>query len=138
MSKSLLLIGCSKRKYEGGLHTRPLPARRMYQGALFQLSLQYAEVAGLRPLILSAKYGFIDPDEIIEWYDQKMATVYAGPWPKGSGYYVGGQLYFGDAPRRFTPLLGSTPLSLGQMLHTLGEMIRERSGVKKREGLGLV
>lgn len=41
----------------------------MYTGELFKLQRQYAELAGHRWWILSAKYGVLEPNEIIEPYD---------------------------------------------------------------------
>jgi hypothetical protein len=98
----ILLIACSEQKsaFSG-------PASKVYTGVLFQLGLRYATVHGYDAWLLSAKYGFIRPDTIIEPYDDVFPRhkPYSGPWPDGIGFYVGGQSYFGKAPARIQPLV---------------------------------
>lgn len=105
-----LLIACSAHKNrllgEG-------PAKEMYAGTLFALAMLYAAENNLQVLILSAKYGFISPDTVIKRYDTKFTKAYSGPWPEGEGWYVGGSLYFANAPSRFKPLL-PTDLKYGE------------------------
>lgn len=59
------LVGCSGTKLD-----RPAPARELYAGNLFKLSVRWVE---RRPFdawaILSAKHGLVLPDEVIEPYD---------------------------------------------------------------------
>lgn len=88
----ILLIQCSDLKNPG-----KGPARDIYAGPLTLLSIKYAELKGLKPLILSGKYGIITPDTIIESYDLRI-KVYPGPWPKEDGLYVGGKEYFRLVP----------------------------------------
>lgn len=67
--RDVVLIGCTKRKFEG-----PSPARELYQESpLFRKRLRYAE--SLEPnlmLILSAKHHVLGMDEMIEPYDETL------------------------------------------------------------------
>lgn len=99
---TLILIACS---FSKAVVKNGAPARELYTGKLTRLGLELAASRQWKPLILSAKYGFVDADEYLETYDQKLARPYAGPWPEGEGYYLGGKLYFGKAPDRFKPLV---------------------------------
>lgn len=59
------LIPCSKSK-----QTYPCPARVMYQPSQqFRGAYQVAEQLGAQVLILSAKYGVLRPEQVIEPYD---------------------------------------------------------------------
>lgn len=63
--KTVVLIACSSRKLD-----RPARARDLYQGTLFRASLDWA--ASQPPdeiCILSAKYGLVDLEQVIEPYD---------------------------------------------------------------------
>jgi uncharacterized protein DUF6884 len=77
-SRHLLILACSQRKREdAGL----LPAIERYDGVNFRL-LHKAKregywPAGLRVLILSAKYGLLEADEPIENYDLRMTRDHA-------------------------------------------------------------
>ncbi|MEX1046188.1 MAG: DUF6884 domain-containing protein [Actinomycetota bacterium] len=61
-------------------------AKDLYISDLWRKRRAYAEASGLRWLILSAKYGLIDPDESIEPYDVEMVKL-RGPerlsWGEG-------------------------------------------------------
>lgn len=101
----VLISACSSRKIET---PRPVMARDLYLGTLFKLSRQYADQNGLEFWILSAKYGFIRWDAMVETYDQrfpKNGSPLLG-WPEQGGFYVGGVDYFANAPARFQNLLG--------------------------------
>ena len=100
--KKLLLIACSKHKHR---HLESGPARQIYTGTLFRFGLRYAEQIGADITILSAKYGLIKPDDVIDTYDQRMKGAYDGPWPEKPGFYVGGKDYFGKAPDHLKPLV---------------------------------
>mgnify|MGYP001591069979 CR=1 FL=1 len=116
----LLLISCSSKKRKTpGL----LPARLRYSGVLLQLALQFADVWRLEPIILSAKYGFINPEQKIEYYDQKLKMVYDGPYPTGKGFFVGSDLYFGKAPKRYCRLIPR--LSIGKQLAFMKQLIQK-------------
>lgn len=72
-SRHLLIISCSQRKRPDPV---PLPAMERYDGVNFRV-LRKACREGYYPenldvLILSAKYGFIGPDTLIEDYDCPM------------------------------------------------------------------
>ncbi len=73
------VVPCSRQKLD-----RPAPARELYVGKMFRHTFVNAErsaaadtAAGCGParvLILSGKYGLIDPDTVIEPYDLKMGA----------------------------------------------------------------
>jgi len=61
----LILIGCTKTK-----RTEPSPARDLYDPSdLFRRRREYAEMSGKPWAILSALYGVVNPDRVIEPYD---------------------------------------------------------------------
>lgn len=65
----VVLIACSASK----LDTRePVPARQLYTGQLFKLSLDYAEHVGALPFIVSAHRGLVLIDEPVITYDWSM------------------------------------------------------------------
>ena len=135
MCQVILLIACSAKKWPLRPRVR-VPARNLYAGTLTRLALELAAVKGWEPLILSAKYGIIKPTERIEWYDQKLTEPYDGPWPEGSGWFVGSRLYFGKAPERFQRLL-PPGLMIGQQLKYLKDLIRETKGDHCYPSLGI-
>lgn len=100
----LLLISCSSSKLNT---TRLTQAKEMYTGALFKHGFIIAKQFGYKPLVLSAKYGFIKPEQLIHPYNEKLKIAYSGDWPDGDGYYLGGPLYFKNAPERFKALIPS-------------------------------
>lgn len=58
------LISCGKEKLSSAA-----PAQDMYQGDLFKKAWAYAEATYDQCYILSAKYGLLEPNQIIESYD---------------------------------------------------------------------
>ena len=66
------LIGCGARKL-----STAAPARDLYTGPLFLAARAYVEVRCERWGILSAKHGFLDPDEVVEPYDQAFLRMSA-------------------------------------------------------------
>lgn len=130
----VVILACSKKKVPDALAR----ADSLYLGSIFTKGKNIAEQAGLPIWILSAKYGFLGPDTVVENYDQKFKKPYAGHWPPAPwhGFYLGGQLYFKNAPASFTPLVPS--MQMGYMLRALKElendpdemqrMIREHAG----------
>ena len=66
------LVACSSRKLP-----RPAPARDLYQGQLFKAARAYVEARGWPWHILSARYGLVDPDLVLEPYDQPIGDVAA-------------------------------------------------------------
>lgn len=77
-SRYLLLLGCSERKHaKDGL----VPAIELYDGVNYRV-LHKAKQGGywpvtLRVLILSAKHALLDPQTLIEYYDQFMTREQA-------------------------------------------------------------
>ncbi len=71
--KRLLIISCSERKKKGEGH-----AIDVYDGLAFRVLRKYLSETGktensiLDVKIISAKYGLIDKDEWIKYYDEKM------------------------------------------------------------------
>lgn len=68
--KEIALVGCGKLKYN-----RRLPARDMYRGDLFRKALAYATKTAENVYILSAKYGLIEPHEVIDPYDLSIIEI---------------------------------------------------------------
>lgn len=68
---SLGLISCTKSKSD-----RRCTAREMYwRSALFRFAFRYASSRYQRVGILSAKYGFLLPDDVIEPYEMTLKTM---------------------------------------------------------------
>jgi hypothetical protein len=65
-----ILIGCVKTKAP-----EPRPARELYTSPLFLARREYAESTGLPWFIVSARYGLVTPDAIIEPYDATLAGL---------------------------------------------------------------
>lgn len=64
----LAVVACGASKL-----ARPAPARDLYTGGYFRAALATAEhLAPGRVLILSARYGLIDPAEVVEPYDLRI------------------------------------------------------------------
>lgn len=66
-SERLVLVGCVAQK-------RPMaaPARDLYVSALWGKRRRYAESTGMPWFVLSAEYGLVDPDDVLEPYDRFM------------------------------------------------------------------
>ena len=64
------LVGCVKSKARG-----PAPARDLYTSALFLGRRAYVERSCDRWFILSAKHGLLEPDEVIDTYDECLADI---------------------------------------------------------------
>ncbi|GBE22393.1 endonuclease III [bacterium BMS3Bbin01] len=65
----LVLVGCVAQK-----QARPAPAKDLYTSTLWNKRRRYAESTGQRWGILSAEYGLVDADTIIEPYDRYMGS----------------------------------------------------------------
>ncbi len=62
----LVIVSCGKRKvWDRHPTVGPVRAKDAYIGAPFKVNRRYAEKFADRWVILSAKYGFIDPDFVI-------------------------------------------------------------------------
>jgi hypothetical protein len=98
-----MILGCSKDKAEVGR----CEARHLYTGDTFVAGREIADHFGIPILILSAKYGLIDPTTYIDWYNETFKRLYGGPFPDAPlhGFYLGGMRYFANAPARFEPLI---------------------------------
>ena len=70
----LYVVPCSATKART-LAAGPMPARDAYTGQAFRFARHYLERRRLKWCILSAWYGFIWPDTLIESYDVKMEPV---------------------------------------------------------------
>jgi hypothetical protein len=136
------LISCSKSK---GGHSDL--ARNMYVSPLYRKSVMVAEGWGLSFSILSAKYGLLDPEEIIEPYDLTLkgaSKQFKSEWarrvdgqirssidPKKKLIVLAGDDYYvplieegaGRPLNFFAPMRG---LSLGNRLVFLNQCIRIR------------
>lgn len=64
------LLACSAGKLD-----RPAPARELYTGQLFRLSLQVAEALADTVLVLSAKHGVVELEQVLEPYDLSLADL---------------------------------------------------------------
>ncbi|WP_211589764.1 DUF6884 domain-containing protein [Microbispora sp. H11081] len=63
----LVIVPCGKAKiWDKNPHAGPTAARDAYIGAPFIVNRRYAERFGDRWVILSAKYGFLNPDDPVE------------------------------------------------------------------------
>lgn len=65
----IALISCSASKLN-----RPAPAHQLYTSPLFRKSVGYATTYCDGWLILSAKHGLVEPDTILEPYDQRLTV----------------------------------------------------------------
>ena len=71
MNESLIIVPCGKAKIWSKVNTSSsFPAKNAYIGTPFVVNRKYAEAKGKRWVILSAKYGYIDPDTMIRDYDE--------------------------------------------------------------------
>jgi hypothetical protein len=60
---TLVIIPCGKAKvWDKSPGVGPVAAKDAYTGAPFKVNREYAEATGKKWMILSAKYGFIEPD----------------------------------------------------------------------------
>jgi hypothetical protein len=74
------LVACSLRKSD-----RPLPARELYVSPLFRAARAYAEwrYGPERWLILSARHGLVQPDQVLAPYDlslRRLTTAERQAW----------------------------------------------------------
>ena len=66
----IAFISCVKKK-----KMTPCAARELYSSDLFRKSLQYAEKHADKVYILSAKYGLLEPDDIIAPYEMTLKSM---------------------------------------------------------------
>ena len=68
----LVIVPCGARKiWNGNFLAGPTPAKDAYVSTLFRLHRRYAEAFGAEWRILSAWYGIMHPDQLIEAYDAR-------------------------------------------------------------------
>ena len=66
--RTIALVACAKQK-----EAYPCPASKLYApSTLFSLSYRYAKTCAERVYILSAKYGLVEEDAVIEPYDETL------------------------------------------------------------------
>jgi hypothetical protein len=84
------LVGCAAGKLK-----RPAPARDLYTSQLFRKASAYAEQHSDRWFILSAKYGLVAPDRVIEPYDARLGHKSGPPiwaWAQDVALTLGHEL----------------------------------------------
>ena len=78
----IALVSCVKSK-----RSHRCKAGEMYTSSLFQKMMAYAETLNTkRVFILSAKYGLLDPDDMIDPYEQTLKTMKSAErrlWARG-------------------------------------------------------
>lgn len=112
---TILYLACSSSKTTSNPEVT-LKAKELYCGILFNAGMDLAAKLGWDVIILSAKYGFIVPDDPITPYDQKFSKPYSGGWPAESpSYFLGGPLYFKNAPGWMEPLVPAA--RIGEMVN---------------------
>jgi|SRR6185503_1288071 len=70
---TLVLIGCSSRKAK-----EACAVRDFYLGTLFKASVEWTESCKLKWGVISTKYGFVLPDQIIAPYNETFASFAKG------------------------------------------------------------
>jgi cytoplasmic iron level regulating protein YaaA (DUF328/UPF0246 family) len=71
--RKVALVACVKSK-----RAQPAPAADLYQSAWFRKARAYAKEEADAWYILSAKYGVVSPNEVIEPYDESLYDFSAG------------------------------------------------------------
>lgn len=69
-SDAVYLVSCVSKK-----KSRPAPARDLYVSDWFVKARTYVEATGCTWFILSAEYGLVNPDQIIEPYEKTLNTM---------------------------------------------------------------
>lgn len=115
----IIILACSGAKRD----VEKCEAGDLYTGQIFLKGKKVATRLSIPYWILSAKYGIITPDEVVDNYNQKLAKAYTGPFPPDpyNGFYVGGQSYFKNFPDSFLPLVEPGPI--GKMLQRLKYLV---------------
>ena len=70
--KTVYLVSCVKQKRSG-----PVAAKDLYQSAWFIKSRSYVEASGHPWFILSAKYGLVAPNTLIDYYEKTLNMMNA-------------------------------------------------------------
>jgi cytoplasmic iron level regulating protein YaaA (DUF328/UPF0246 family) len=72
MAKTIVLVACVSKKHE-----MPMSARLLYCSPWFEKASAYADRIGDEGYILSAKYGLVRPDQVIQPYNETLNTMSA-------------------------------------------------------------
>lgn len=125
----VLLVGCVKTKA-----TEARRARDLYTSSLFAKRRDYAQSAGVPWVILSAEYGAVHPDAVIEPYDRYLEDQ-PGPYRQEWGRRVVNQLeaLFGSLSHKVFELHASR--AYGDPIEPL---LRERGATMRRPLDGLL
>lgn len=70
MTKKIVLVSCVSKK-----NIRACPARELYQSDWFLKAARFASQTGDGWYILSAKYGLVHPDQVLEPYNETLKTM---------------------------------------------------------------
>jgi len=65
--KRIGLVACAKSKRD-----KALPAKELYSSELFKKTIRYSHRSYDRWYILSAKYGLVEPDTVLQPYDETL------------------------------------------------------------------
>ena len=114
--RRIALVSCVKRKL-----TVPAAARELYISPLFRGLRDYAEVSTDAWYILSAKYGLLSPDDVIDPYEltlNRMPKAEREAWARRVEHQIAGRASRcgdHDAGRRALPRgIGTLPLRAGE------------------------
>ncbi len=101
--RTLILVSCC-----GDKLPHAAPARDLYTSQLFKLSRRYAEQSGHPWVILSALWGVVDPERVIEPYDRRMPTRRADreQWGRLAGGELRARAMAEGQPVRYVSLCG--------------------------------
>lgn len=67
MTRPVYIVGCGASKLD-----REAPARELYTGSLFVAARRHVEALDATWLVLSAKYGIVEPFQELQPYEQKL------------------------------------------------------------------
>lgn len=67
MTPTHILVGCGAVKL-----SRPAPASELYIGSLTRSAMQHARTSGQRWGIVSAHYGLLAPDDVVDPYERRL------------------------------------------------------------------
>lgn len=130
---TIALVGCGKSK-----RSTPAAAKDLYTGPLFRAARAYAEECD-EWRIVSAKYGILDPETVIEPYDARLPTRYAPTWARAVSATIAVEFH-ACGPYELLILAGadySTPIREAMKRHD-GSWLGECVGVREPLlGLGL-
>lgn len=69
-SNVLVIVSCTKKKLD-----TPAPAFRLYQGDIFKKAHKWVKIHNLHELIISAKYGLVEPENRLKPYDMRLSSM---------------------------------------------------------------